>query len=481
VSDIKRQHPLSLVAYTKRKFWLLLIPLIRSLFALDFDFFKLLGSSLSDLLFVAAVLLYAFLQYRTTFYHFGEKSLHIKTGIIFRSEFSLEYRLICSAASNEEFFLRPFGATVLSVESEAKSAFNKRRAADITLITPSCEAVRFIGKLRREDKNRRARLVFGAPRSMLILFSLLFSNALASGVYLAVLFSQSFNILGKTLESYFIDTFNYVSKIMSDFIIGIPSYAVIAVIVIICGFTFSFFSNILRYVGFRVYRKGKIITVKSGYFSKRLILINTDFINYADFRQNLIMKAMGVYSLHVGCIGYGKRRGEIPVFIPLAEREELGAAVKMFLPDFADKRAAAEDFVKPQKPSFVLYMWLPVLLVILFAAAFFILINIFPKFSELILFVFLMAEIPSVVFTICCLIEYKTSGIAEENGFFEIKYRRFWSFHYVLTKHSKIVKINRYASPYYRRTGISNTYIMTRGEKGIIHRLRGGPAGIIFT
>jgi putative membrane protein len=478
---LKRQHPLSLIAYTKRKFWLLLIPLVRSLFALDFDFFKLIGSSLSDLLFVAAVLLYAFLQYRTTFYQFGEKSLHIKTGVIFRSEFTLEYRLICTAASNEEFFLRPFKATVLSIESEAKSAFNKRRAADITLIIPTCEAHRFIGKLNGKDRTLRAKMMFGAPRSMLLLFSLLFSNALASGVYLALLFSQSFNILGKTLESYFIDTFNYVSKIMNDFISGIPSYAVIAVIIIISGFAFSFLSNFLRYIGFRVLRKGKIITVKSGFFSKRLIVINTDFINYADFRQNLIMKAMGVYSLHVGCIGYGKRRGEIPVFIPLAEREELGSAIKMFLPDFADKKAAPEDFVKPQKPSFILYIWLPIALVIIFAAAFFVMLNTFPKFAELILFVFLMAEIPSIIFAICCLLEYKTSGIAEEAGFFEIKYRRFWSFHYVITKRSRIVKINRYTSPYYRRTGISNTYIMTRGEKGIIHRLRGGPAGIIFT
>jgi putative membrane protein len=478
--SIKRQHPISIAAYTKRKFWLLLIPLVRNLFALDFDFFRLVGSSLSDLFFVAAVLAYAFLQYRTTFYQFGGDALHIKSGIIFRSDYSLEYRLICTAAVTEEFFFRPFGASVLSVESEAKSAFNKRRAADITLIIKSCEAVRFIGKLRAENNTNHARLRFGAPRSSLILFSFLFSNALASGVYLAVLFYQSFNILGKTLESYFIDTFNNVNRVMNDFINGIPSYAVIAVIVVVCGFGFSFVSNLLRYMNFRVFRKGKIITVGSGYFSKRLIFINTDFVNYADFRQNLIMKLIGVYSLHVGIIGYGKRRGEIPVFIPLAEKNELGAAIKMFLPGFAGKRSEAADFTIPQSPSFILYMWLPAVLCSVFTISFFVLINIFPKFSALILFVFLMAEIPSIAFLIACFTEYKTSGISDKNGFFEIKYRKFWSFHYVITNRSKIVKINRYTSRYYRRHHIANTYIMTRGERGMTHRLRGGPEGVVF-
>jgi uncharacterized membrane protein YdbT with pleckstrin-like domain len=458
----------------------LLIPLIRSLFAVDFDFFKLFGSSLSDLLFVLAVLIYAFLQYRTTYYEFTEIGVHIKSGIVFHADYSVDYALICTAAVNEEFLLRPFGAAILSVESEAKSAFNKRRAADITLIIPSCEAVRFIGKLRSTHKSNNARLRFGAPRSSLILFSFLFSNALASGVYLAVLFYQSFNILGKTLESYFIDTFNYAQRIMNDFVSGIPSYAVIVLIVIVCGFGFSFISNLLRYMNFRVFRKGKIVTVGSGYFSKRLIFINTDFVNYADFRQNLIMKPLGIYSLHVGIIGYGKRRGEIPVFIPLAEKNELGAAIKMFLPDFAEKRAAPEDFTVPQKKSYILYMWLPVLLFVIFAIAFFVLINIFPKFSKLILFVFLMAEIPAAAFIAACATEYKSSGIAEKNGYFEIKYRRIWSFHYVITNRSKIVKINRYTSGYYRRNHIANTYIMTRGERGMTHRLRGGPEAVVF-
>jgi putative membrane protein len=425
-------------------------------------------------------LVYAFLQYRTTFYEFTDSGIHIKSGVIFRSDYFIEYALVCTAAVNEEFLLRPFGAAILSIESEAKSAFNKRRAADITLIIHSCEAVRFIGKLRTPHKSKRARLRFGAPRSSLILFSFLFSNALASGIYLAVLFYQSFNILGNTLENYFIDTFDAVERFMNDFVNGIPSVAVVAVIIIVCGFGFSFASNLLRYMNFRVSRKGKIVTVGSGYFSKRLIFINTDFVNYADFKQNLIMKLIGVYSLHVGIIGYGKRRGEIPVFIPLTERNELGAAIKMFLPDFAGERAEAAEFTVPQEKSFVLYMWLPVLLFAVFAIAFFVLINIFPKFSKLILFVFLMAEIPSAAFVAACLTEFKSSGVSEKNGFFEIKYRRFWSFHYVITNRSKIVKINHYTSPYYRRNNIMNTYIMTRGERGMTHRLRGGPSDAVY-
>ena len=53
---MRRQHPAALLGYTTKNFWLLLIPLIRGLAALRFDFYKWSRGAGWDILAVTAMI-----------------------------------------------------------------------------------------------------------------------------------------------------------------------------------------------------------------------------------------------------------------------------------------------------------------------------------------------------------------------------------------------------------------------------------------
>ena len=57
---MKKQHPIALLQYTTKNFWLLLIPLLRGLFSLDVDFYSWLSGAYLDVLVILVILVQRF-------------------------------------------------------------------------------------------------------------------------------------------------------------------------------------------------------------------------------------------------------------------------------------------------------------------------------------------------------------------------------------------------------------------------------------
>ena len=74
-SGLKRQHPVALLGYTTKNFWLLLIPLIRGLAALKFDFYRWSQGAGWDILAVTAMIAIAVIRWYYTLYEFSEDGI----------------------------------------------------------------------------------------------------------------------------------------------------------------------------------------------------------------------------------------------------------------------------------------------------------------------------------------------------------------------------------------------------------------------
>jgi uncharacterized membrane protein YdbT with pleckstrin-like domain len=468
MSDFVLQHPLALLTYTKRKFWLLLIPILRRLIAYNFDIIEWISWGLWDLLLLTLLAGIVMLQYFTFRYKFTENELIVKNNFIIRSNFKVNFNNISLLSSRETFWSRPFKAVKLQIESEAKSAFNRRKASDVVIITDKMTAERVLERFKKGN-SKKQNVSYKNPRSMLFLYSILFSSAYSGGIYILILLYQSADIISDTLGIYYSDILMRFRAVAENIVEGVSDGLIFIIVISACGYLYSFLSNILRLQNYRL-TMGKLIEIKGGFFSRWSFYINRDYVNYTDIRQNMIMKIFGLYSINIGCTGYGRR--EIPVFIPITELPKGGVGPLMFLPKTETVLLQSEPKYKTAKTSFFKLTWFAGVLIIGFAVGFFILQNALPNFTRLYLFLLIMAEIPSVLYLAACITEYLTGGITYADRHFAVFYRKGLSEHMVIIPINKVSTIRERKTFFGNRHKISNITIITCGEKGVKHTAR---------
>ena len=116
---MKRQHPLAIIGYTSKNFWLLLIPLIRGLVALKFDFYNWASGAQWDILAVTVMIAAAYMRWYCTSYEVTDDSVHIKTGVIVRRDTDIPFKCISAVTSEENPIYGRFGAILLYIDTDA--------------------------------------------------------------------------------------------------------------------------------------------------------------------------------------------------------------------------------------------------------------------------------------------------------------------------------------------------------------------------
>jgi uncharacterized membrane protein YdbT with pleckstrin-like domain len=439
----------------------------------NFDVAQLLSWGYWDLLLLVFLGVIVVWQYLSLKYKFTETDAIIRNSFLIHTEFKLPYSKVSLLSSKVTFWSRPFNGVRLQIESEAKSVLNRRRSSDIVIITNKEIAGKLFYQIKcsiRPQKQTRT-VSYRNPRSMLIIFSVLFSSAFSGAIYLFILLYQSADIIGETLGIYYRQLIGDVTTFARSIIDGISGGMVILIVLVIGGWLYSFLSNILRLQNYRLTMKSNYIEIKGGYFSRWSYHINRDYVNYTDIRQNFIMKIFGLYNINIGCTGYGRIRGEIPVFIPITELPKNGAVLEMFLPGLKNEL----EHSKPQCPTarcaFFRLTVIPFSLILLFAAGYYMLITSSTIFDRLYLFLLIMSEIPSFIFLIVCIIEWRVGGISHNigNGHYIVYCRKRLSIHMVVISERKVCTIRKKRTFFNRKKKTCDVTIITCGEKGIKH------------
>ncbi len=464
---MKRQHPAALLRYTSKNFWLLLIPLLRGLLALKFDFYRWLSGAYLDILVVLLILGMAFFRWKHVRFEIGDTGITFRTGYFVRQDYHIEYSSISSVASERPFLLRPLKLAAVFIDTDARAVSNKPSDPDVKLYLRLGDYLELFGKLPPEKTG--VKLTYKASKGKLLFFSFVFSSTLSSLIYLGTLFIQGGKLIDRELEERFRLAVNGVTEIAGRVIKGITPFAAAFIVLAAAGWLYSFISNYLRHMRFTVQRRGENITVENGFFSRRKYYISREKINYADRRQNLLMKIFRVLSVHISCAGYGKNKNEIPVFIPVADEKSVMGVLNMLLPEFNPPEAT----VNPRWNYIMRFIGAPAALIFLVMFGAFGAVMLAPEWFSVILFAAIMGEILSVYLLFVKFTAYLTNGIGCGDGVLALKYCRFYQFHDVAVPKEKITAVELRQNPFQQRNGSCDFIIYIKGETAKKHKVKG--------
>lgn len=482
---MKRQHPLAIIGYTSKNFWLLLIPLIRGLIALRFDFYHWAEGAEWDILAVTVMISAAVLRWYFTEYEITEDSLHILSGVIIRTDKDIPFKCISAVTSEENPIYRQLGAVKLYIDTDAASG--GRKSADVSLTASGQDRAMLFNRLTaafNEDSVKKMNYSYKVSKLSLIAFSFLFSSALSGVALLITGLSGGTDIIGEQLERDFLavvnDLSDAVAQTLGTLIKGISPAGIAISIIIAAGFLLSFAGNILRHINFTVSRRGKCILISGGLIVRRRYCINSRKVNIADMRQNLLMKLFGVTSVHVNCTGYGKRKNEFPVFVPICSIRRirdgksvrrLSGVMDMLLPGFS----GAESYVNPKASYIMRFIMPPALLIYGIILLGLLLTMLYPHWHSLISFLTVLAEIPAIWLLFAKACAYCTNGINISGKSICAKYSVMYEFHTITVPLERVAEIRITQTIFQRMNRSCDVIIYTNSEYTGSHRVRGMP------
>ncbi len=457
----RRQHPIKILSYATRNFWLLSIPLIRGLIYLRFDFEAWVAGAWFDILIVFCMLLLAFIRWGTKFYRYTNEAFYVRTGVASKIEKEVLYRSFSSVEVERKFWLRPFKAAILRIDTNSGSS----KKSDLALTLQLKDLNVFIEVYSYTQHSHKLKLCYYPKKTHLVFFSLIFSNTLSGVILLSTLIFQGGKIIGNELEQRFVDTFNSYTRKLTQ---NISPTALAVSLVILGGWLISFCINLLRHWNFCCERKGSKIVVRSGFLTKRTSYLSSKRINYADLRQSLMSIIFRVSSVHVHCTGYGKVKHAIAVLVPFTDRQEVFTTLKMLLPDYPTIKTT----VKPTTFQFRRFIFFPVVFILVIAIVGLTMLNFFPTWDNMIFFVCIIAIIPFIWLLIVKFVSTYTTGIGYAEGFIALKYCHFFEFHTVIVPVDKITMVEIRQSLAQKPTDNCTLVIYTNAEKTKSHIVR---------
>lgn len=457
----RRQHPVKILGYTTKNFWLLSIPLIRGLFYLRFDVQAWLKGAWFDILVVTFILLFAVLRWLTVYYCFSDDTFYLKKGIFTMAHTSLSYSALTSVELEHSFLLKPFRASVLRIDTNCGG----KRTSDIALTLKNKDVDALTEYFKNLSPTEIIKKCYYPSRKNLVFFSFVFSNTLSGVILLITLFMQGSKIVGKAFESKVFDTINSISQF---FIKGLPPAALAISFVIALGWFISFISNLLRHWNFNCNRRGENILINNGYFTQRTNYLLENKINFVDLRQSLLTIIFRISSVHIHCTGYGKGKNAIAVLVPITFKREVLNTLRMLLPKFK----TADTKIRPHKVQIGRFIFPPICIICVLSLLMLTFLLIFPTWTSMTLFVYYILLIPSVWLFIVKFIAAFRTGIGYTEGFLTAKYCRFYEYHCALIPVDKIAMVEIRQTYNQICTDNCNLVIYTHAEKTKKHKIK---------
>lgn len=464
---MKHQHPVAILRYMSNNFWLLLIPLVRGIIIPNFNFYTWFKGAYVDLAVLLVIMGSALMRWYSTRFEFREDCFAYKGGVFIRLEFELPYNIISAVSTKRVLWMRPAKAVSVFIDSETMSPMNRPNDADVHIITNRTSLDLLFDKI--PNKTNSVKMSYEVPRWNLIFFSFVFSSTLSGIVFIGTFFIQGSKVVGNQLENIFFNTVSGVTEFASKVISGVTPTAVGLSIILLAGWMFSFISNLLRHINFHIQRTGRNIIIENGFFSKWKYYVNSDKINYADIRQNLLMKICRVMSVHVSCSGYGKAKNEIPVFVPITTKRRVMGSMQMLLPRFP----VNEVRLKPHWNYIFRFIGPPTMVIFAVLAAGFVSVIFFPEWFNVIAFVIIMTEIPSLYMLLVKFAAYYTNGIDFTKKTLCLKYCRYFQFHSIIVPESRIALVSVKQTLFQRQNKSCDFIVYTNAEFTKSHRVKG--------
>lgn len=458
----KRQHPIKILGYTTKSFWLLIIPLARSLVAVKFDIATWLRGWWLDILVIGIIFLFAFTRWAFVTYQIRDDEIVANTGFFGMLRVTIPYNKICCVSVTQGALYRPFKAYKVYIDTNSGTD----KSTDLVLAMKKKDIEHL--KSFSASPQTKPKFIYTPRKRNLLIFSLLFSSTLSGVIIFTTFLVQASRIVGREIEQRF---FYKLSSYAKYFTLRLPKYVVALALIIIAGWLFSFCVNIVRHWSFTVTRNQNNIIITSGFITKRFHQIPVDKINYIDIQQSLLMKLFKICSVQIHASGYGKGSREIAVLIPVTTLSVVKRTMSLLIPEI---QSVPID-IRPLKRNVMRYILPPIWLCLGIPAGCLVGNWFLPNWTEIFRFAGIIFELPAIWLLIVKTASIFTTGIGISKGYANLSYCSLYKFHMVLVKTEKISKASVYQTPFqYMRNNISFKFNV-HGESKLSHKVKNFP------
>lgn len=465
MSSPYRAHPITILGNLWRVVYLIIIPLLRGFFAaLGNNLTGWLAGAWADVLILLLMVAIAVLRWWRLTYRWDEDTLYITSGVLFQRETLIPWRKIVTISVMHPFYLQPFRAARVRVDTMGGSRSN----ADLTiLLSPgNADALLQWGKGPKAQGTLAKGTGIYTPRNSSILaLSILNSNSLAGIVFIATFISQSGELLGAEFSRLLIDTFEETTRSLA---FGIPPAAAALAYLLLVGWAVGFIRTFLRYKNMQVSRQGDSLHIVGGTVTTREYLVKYGEINFIDIRQSLTTRVMGLYSLYISAVGYGKQKEDITCLVPTEGEFRFQKHRAQLFPNLSP----AACTLPASRKGILRFLAQPLCLCFGVPIATGVITWRMEGWTSFALFVGGMAMVPCVVFLLARIFDYRTGGLARQGDVFTLRYSRGFYLHTVVVQRDKMVQIELRQGFLQRFGGTCDVLIRTRGEGRMVHRCR---------
>lgn len=466
MEQVGRQHAVRLFSYTTRYFWLLLIPLARSLYSLSFDVNALrvwLRGAWLDLLVLFAIVLFAWIRWLSVWFSFDGEKIVLRRGIYVMTEDTVYYSQITTLSIKQGFLYRLLGASKVYIATNA-GVFDK---ADVEITMKRADADKLYSAVKG-SRQKSLNYSISPNKLRLLLFSLLFSSALSGVLIIIALLIETGEVFDREVEArVLLDT---LTEAVNRVALYVPPIISVVIIVLAGAWALSFASNLIMFWGFVLTKCSDSLFVKSGIWTKNLHIILRSKINYIDLKQSFSSKVFNVSSLHVNCSGYGSAgRDELSVVLPITTRKEINGAIKEVFPEYP--RPKIELKTNPRSYG-GFYFW-PIMLAVLPTVGFWLIYHFLPSWYAVAYPAFAITIIPAIWLALCKTLSMFITGVGMSDGYLTMRYSKRFTFHTVVTPKDRVAKVVIRQSPLQRIGGACSVIIYTSSDSKVRHYIYG--------
>lgn len=452
---MKRMHPINILENVSGYFWLLLFPLIRGFFSFRGGIWAWLGGVWFDLLILAAIFGLAFLRWWLAGYELTQDGVRIVNGILVRKDFLVPYRQFASVSLVAPFYYRPFGAVHLSADSDAGN--NWKYDFTLTLPLKPAQEILRCAKCGWRPGFSGQRRTYRSSGFYIAMLAFISSKTVTGVLFTAAFLVQAGKILGHEFETTFLQG---LTDLANKLAFGIPPAAVFLALVVVLGWVISFIINLARNYRFTVSRQENSLQIQCGFFTRYRHQMNVEKVNLVESRQSIITKAFHIHSLFLHCAGYGKAKNELSVLFPAASEKRVWEIVQNIMPEWHFTKRT----VSPKGKSIFRFILTPVGIGVALGLAALVLAGIFPRLSDLILFLGGMFELPVLWWLTARIIAFYHTGISKSGGVYTFRFPRGFGFHSVAVREEKVVQVKLRQSIWQGMSGSCNLIVYTWSE-----------------
>ena len=462
MSYLAKQHPIRLFSYSTRYFWLLIIPVARSLYSLTITVDALhawLKGTWLDLLILIIIAGFAYLRWQSVFFEYDKEKIIVTKGIFATTEDTVFYGKISTLSIKQGVFYKIIGAYKVYIATNA-GIFDK---ADITIVMKKRDAEKFYS-LVKGSKQKSLNYSISPNKVRLFVFSLLFSSALSGALVALTLIVETSQMFDKEVEAKIIlDTLTEVANRVANFV---PPIVAGIVTIIGLGWVISFVTNVTYFWNYILTKCSDCIYIKSGLWAKNSHIIPLEKVNYIDIKQGFLSKLFGASALHCHCSGYGSTgRSELSVVMPLSTRKEIVGIINEVFPSYPKFKIQ----IKPSPRSYGGFMFYPLILSLIPIACAFAFDFLLPDWSNVIKTATIILEIPALWLGIAKVVAIFTTGIGFNEEHLAIRYSRLYAFHTVLIPKEKITKLKIRQTPWQKASKTCSVIVYSASDSKARH------------